>query len=97
MKRSILFLFAMFVCLAAIARRPGYADYKQLSAFGGDTVAYLDYNWSAHAMGTNSNAPLQEFLTGSNYPSGRWILRVSMDMFCLMFGFILSRVIRLPN
>ena len=50
MKRSILFLFAMFVCLAAIARRPGYADYKQLSAFGGDTVAYLDYNWSAHAM-----------------------------------------------
>lgn len=71
MKRCVLFFLAVLVCVAAIARKPGYADYKPLSAFGGDTVAYLNYNWGFQAMGTNVNAPLQEFLTGSNCPSGR--------------------------
>ena len=37
--------------MTAIARKPGYADYKPLSAFGGDTVAYLDHNWGLSDYG----------------------------------------------
>ena len=85
MKRSILLLSAMFVCLAAIARRPGYADYKQLSAFGGDTVAYLDYNWSAHAMGTNCNAPLQQLFD-------RFELPIRSVEFTCVNGYVLASV-----
>ena len=85
MKRSIIFLLAVLVCVTANARKPGYADYKPLSAFGGDTVAYLDYNWSAHAMGTNSNAPLQEFFDRFELP-----IR-SVDFTCIN-GYVLSDV-----
>ena len=57
MKQSILLLSAMFVCLAAIARKPGYADYKPLSAFSGDTVAYLNYNWGGSGYGDKCQCP----------------------------------------
>ena len=89
MKRSIIFLLAVLVCMTAIARKPGYADYKPLSAFGGDTVAYLDHNWGYRTMAVNFDEPLQEFFDRFELPS----LRASMDMFWLLSGFILSRVI----
>ena len=85
MKQSILLLSAMFVCLAAIARKPGYADYKPLSAFSGDTVAYLNYNWGFQAMGTNVNAPLQQFFDRFELP-----IR-SVDFTCIN-GYVLSDV-----
>ena len=85
MKRSILFLLAVLLCVTAIARKPGYADYKPLSAFGGDTVAYLDYNWSAHAMGTNVDAPLQEFFD-------RFELPIRSVEFTCVNGYVLASV-----
>ena len=85
MKRSVLFLLAAFVCLMVFARKPGYADYKPLSAFGGDTVAYLDYNWSAHAMGTNVDAPLQEFFD-------RFELPIRSVEFTCVNGYVLASV-----
>ena len=85
MKRSIIFLLAVLVCVTANARKPGYADYKPLSAFGGDTVAYLDYNWGIQAMGTNSNAPLQQFFDRFELP-----IR-SVDFTCVN-GYVLASV-----
>ena len=85
MKRSIIFLLAVLLCVTAIARKPGYADYKPLSAFGGDTVAYLDYNWSAHAMGTNVDAPLQEFFDRFELPI------LSVEFTCVN-GYVLASV-----
>ena len=85
MKRSIIFLLAVLLCVTAIARKPGYADYKPLSAFGGDTVAYLDYNWSAHAMGTNVDAPLQEFFD-------RFELPIRSVEFTCVNGYVLASV-----
>uniref|UniRef100_UPI00266056FF hypothetical protein n=1 Tax=uncultured Alistipes sp. TaxID=538949 RepID=UPI00266056FF len=68
MKKSILFLLAVLVCVTVIARKPGYADYKPLSAFGGDTVAYLDYNWGYRTMAVNFDEPLQEFFDRFELP-----------------------------
>ncbi|WP_295881252.1 hypothetical protein [uncultured Alistipes sp.] len=85
MKRCVLFFLAVLVCMTAIARKPGYADYKPLSAFGGDTVAYLDYNWGIQAMGTNSNAPLQQFFDRFELP-----IR-SVDFTCVN-GYVLASV-----
>ena len=85
MKRSIIFLLAVLLCVTTIARKPGYADYKPLSAFGGDTVAYLDYNWSAHAMGTNVDAPLQEFFD-------RFELPIRSVEFTCVNGYVLASV-----
>lgn len=61
MKRSIIFLLAVLVCTTAIARKPGYADYKSLSAFSGDTVAYLDHNWGYQTMAVNFDEPCRSF------------------------------------
>ncbi len=85
MKQSILFLFAMFVCLAAIARKPGYADYKPLSAFGGDTVAYLDHNWGYQTMAVNFDEPLQEFFD-------RFELPIRSVEFTCVNGYVLASV-----
>ena len=102
MKRSIIFLLAVLVCMTAIARKPGYADYKPLSAFGGDTIAYLDYNWGIHAMGTNCNAPLQQLFDRFELPirsvdftciNGYVLSDVRFYIIPCDFGFILSRVI----
>ena len=85
MKRSIIFLLAVLVCVTAIARKPGYADYKPLSAFGGDTVAYLNYNWGFQAMGTNVNAPLQQFFD-------RFELPIRSVEFTCVNGYVLASV-----
>lgn len=75
----------MFVCLAAIARKPGYADYKPLSAFSGNTVAYLDHNWGYRTMAVNFDEPLQEFFDRFELP-----IR-SVDFTCIN-GYVLSDV-----
>lgn len=87
MKKSILFLLAVLVCVTVIARKPGYADYKPLSAFGGDTVAYLDYNWGYRTMAVNFDEPLQEFFDRFELP-----IR-SVEFTCInMGGHVLSDV-----
>ena len=87
MKRSIIFLLAVLVCVTAIARKPGYADYKPLSAFSGDTVAYLDHNWGYRTMAVNFDEPLQEFFDRFELP-----IR-SVEFMCInMGGQILSNV-----
>ena len=85
MKRSIIFLLAVLVCMTAIARKPGYADYKPLSAFGGDTVAYLDHNWGYRTMAVNFDEPLQEFFDRFELP-----IR-SVDFTCVN-GYVLASV-----
>ena len=85
MKQSILLLSAMFVCLAAIARKPGYADYKSLSAFSGDTVAYLDHNWGYQTMAVNFDEPLQEFFD-------RFELPIRSVEFTCVNGYVLASV-----
>ena len=73
--------------MTAIARKPGYADYKPLSAFDGDTVAYLDHNWGYQTMAVNFDEPLQEFFDRFELP-----IR-SVEFMCInMGGQILSNV-----
>ena len=87
MKKSVLFFLAVLVCTTAIARKPGYADYKSLSAFSGDTVAYLDHNWGYQTMAVNFDEPLQEFFDRFELP-----IR-SVEFMCInMGGQILSNV-----
>ena len=85
MKKSILFLLAVLVCMTAIARKPGYADYKPLSAFGGDTVAYLDHNWGYRTMAVNFDEPLQEFFD-------RFELPIRSVEFMCVNGYVLASV-----
>ena len=85
MKRSVLFLLAAFVCLMVFARKPGYADYKPLSAFGGDTVAYLDHNWGYQTMAVNFDEPLQEFFD-------RFELPIRSVEFTCVNGYVLASV-----
>ena len=85
MKRSVLFLLAAFVCLMVFARKPGYADYKPLSAFGGDTVAYLDHNWGYQTMAVNFDEPLQEFFD-------RFELPIRSVEFMCVNGYVLASV-----
>ena len=85
MKRSIIFLLAVLVCVTAIARRPGYADYKPLSAFSGDTVAYLDHNWGYRTMAVNFDEPLQEFFD-------RFELPIRSVEFTCVNGYVLASV-----
>ena len=80
-------MLAVLVCVTAIARRPGYADYKPLSAFSGNTVAYLDHNWGYRTMAVNFDEPLQEFFDRFELP-----IR-SVEFMCInMGGQILSNV-----
>lgn len=71
--------------MTSIARKPGYADYKPLSAFGGDTVAYLDHNWGYQAMAVNFDEPLQEFFD-------RFELPIRSVEFTCINGYALSDV-----
>ena len=85
MKKSVLFFLAVLVCTTAIARKPGYADYKPLSAFGGDTVAYLDHNWGYQTMAVNFDEPLQEFFD-------RFELPIRSVEFMCVNGYVLASV-----
>lgn len=85
MKKSVLFFLAVLVCTTAIARKPGYADYKPLSAFGGDTVAYLDHNWGYQTMAVNFDEPLQEFFD-------RFELPIRSVEFTCVNGYVLASV-----
>ena len=78
-------MLAVLVCMTAIARKPGYADYKPLSAFGGDTVAYLDYNWGYRTMAVNFDEPLQEFFD-------RFELPIRSVEFTCVNGYVLASV-----
>ena len=78
-------MLAAFVCLMVFARKPGYADYKPLSAFGGDTVAYLDHNWGYQTMAVNFDEPLQEFFD-------RFELPIRSVEFMCVNGYVLASV-----